>query len=283
MAESYADGEIEVEGCTVHYITWGSAGRPGVVFVHGGGAHAHWWAHIAPHFVGDYRVAAIDLSGHGDSGHRPDGYDMGVWAQEIMAVAEAAGIEGSPVLVGHSMGGRVVLATAAKFSHRLAGVMILDSPVRRPDEEMTPRGQDQFSRAKVHPDWETAIRRFRTVPEQTHYEPYLMEYIARMSLKEVEGGVTWKFDLNRHIGGGGPHAAELLSQITCRVALLRSEFGLVTADIGDYMYNQLGRVAPVIEVPLAGHHMMLDQPLLLVTALRTLLADWEHSVPYVRR
>jgi pimeloyl-ACP methyl ester carboxylesterase len=48
------------------------------------------------------------------------------------------------------------------------------------------------------------------------------------------------------------------------------------------MYEQLGRVAPVVEIPLAGHHVMLDQPLLLVTALRTMLADWEHSVPFIR-
>jgi hypothetical protein len=44
------------------------------------------------------------------------------------------------------------------------------------------------------------------------------------------------------------------------------------------MYDQLGRNAPVIEIPEAYHHMMLDQPLLLVMGLRTLLADWEHSV-----
>jgi hypothetical protein len=65
------------------------------------------------------------------------------------------------------------------------------------------------------------------------------------------------------------------------VSLFRSQFGLATADIGAYMYEQLGRVAPVIEVPLAHHHVMLDQPL-LVTGLRTLLADWNHSVPQRR-
>ena len=32
--------------------------------------------------------------------------------------------------------------------------------------------------------------------------------------------------------------------------------------------------------PLAGHHPMLDQPLVLLTALRTLLADWDHSEPH---
>ena len=49
--------------------------------------------------------------------------------------------------------------------------------------------------------------------------------------------------------------------VTCRLALLRSEYGLVTDDIGASMYERLGRVTPVIEIPEAGHHAMLDQPL----------------------
>jgi hypothetical protein len=48
------------------------------------------------------------------------------------------------------------------------------------------------------------------------------------------------------------------------------------------MYDELGRVTPVIELPEAGHHAMLDQPLILLTALRTLLADWDHSEPRPR-
>ena len=76
--------------------------------------------------------------------------------------------------------------------------------------------------------------------------------------------------------------ASCCAQVRCRVALFRSEHGLVTPDIGAYMYEQLGRLAPVVEVPLAHHHVMLDQPIPLVTGLRTLLADWEHSVPQRR-
>lgn len=53
--------------------------------------------------------------------------------------------------------------------------------------------------------------------------------------------------------------------MTCRVALFRAEDGLVTPDIGAYMYERLGRRAPVVEIPEAGHHMMLDQPLSLLT------------------
>jgi pimeloyl-ACP methyl ester carboxylesterase len=96
-------------------------------------------------------------------------------------------------------------------------------------------------------------------------------------VRQIEGGWTWKFDpriFDRPVPTG-----ELLRRVRCRVALFRSEHGLVTPDIGAYMYEQLGRVAPVVEVPLAHHHVMLDQPLPLVTGLRALLADWEHSHP----
>jgi pimeloyl-ACP methyl ester carboxylesterase len=63
-----------VAGCRIHYLHWpGAPERPdrrGLLFVHGGGAHSHWWSYIAPYFTRDFRVAAIDLSGMGDSGWR---------------------------------------------------------------------------------------------------------------------------------------------------------------------------------------------------------------------
>ncbi len=78
-------------------------------------------------------------------------------------------------------------------------------------------------------------------------------------------------------------AVPYLDQVNCRLALLRSEYGLVTPEIGAFMFEKLGRVTPVIEIPEAGHHAMLDQPLILLTALRSLLADWDHSEPHHRR
>jgi pimeloyl-ACP methyl ester carboxylesterase len=45
------------------------------------------------------------------------------------------------------------------------------------------------------------------------------------------------------------------------------------------MYELLGRNAPVIEIPDAYHHVMLDQPLAMIAGLRAVLAEWEHSIP----
>ena len=280
----YEDRNVIVNDANVHYLLWGEVGAPGLVFVHGGGAHAHWWTHVVAQFADRYRVAAVDLTGHGDSDHR-ERYSMAGWAEELMAVAGDIGCEGAPVVVGHSMGGFVTIVTAAMHGHRLAGVIVCDSPVNRPDPEVdAARAGKAFGRPRVYPDVNTALERFRTVPEQRQYEPFVMDHVARHSLRPVAGGFTWKFD--RNVFGAGEHprtaARPHLSAVRTRLALLASEYGLVTPEVGRYMYDQLGRVAPVIELPQAGHHPMLDVPLVLLMAIRTLLADWEHSVPFSR-
>ncbi len=113
----------------------------------------------------------------------------------------------------------------------------------------------------------------------------MIDFVARHSLKPVDGGWQWKFDrriFEQFSVGMRGFAAPYLGEVDCRLALLRSEYGLVTPEIGAFMYEKLGRVAPVIELAEAGHHAMLDQPLILLTALRTLLADWDHSEPHRR-
>ena len=65
---------VTVEDCPIHYLLWGpeTSEKPGLLFVHGGAAHAQWWSFIAPFFAEDRPVAAIDLSGMGESGRRDD-------------------------------------------------------------------------------------------------------------------------------------------------------------------------------------------------------------------
>jgi pimeloyl-ACP methyl ester carboxylesterase len=285
VAEPYADLTVEVDGCAVHSLAWGERGRRGLVFVHGGGAHAHWWTPLAATFAAEFRVVAIDLSGHGDSGHR-ERYVPEQWADEIVAAAEHAGIGGLPVVVGHSMGGFVTIVTAARHGDAVSGVIICDSPVSELDPEISAfHLREAFGRPRTYATPDDAIARFRTVPSQEHYLDYVIDFVARHSLKAVEGGWQWKFDrrIFEQFGAGVRSiATPYLSEVDCRLALLRSECGLVTPDIGASMYEKLGRVTPVIEIPEAGHHAMLDQPLLLLTALRTLLADWDHSVPHRR-
>jgi pimeloyl-ACP methyl ester carboxylesterase len=279
LAQTPDEGVTEVDGCPIHYLRWGALECPGLVLVHGGAAHARWWDHVAPLLSQEeYCVVALDLSGHGESGRR-ERYDMETWAREIIAVAEHSCIPVPPIVVAHSMGGWVGITAAAEHGDELAGLILLDSGVRRPDPEVeAARVGVAFGPLRTYAAIDDALPRFRTVPDQPTSLPYVIDHVARTSLRPVDGGWTWKFDPKifeqREIPSG-----EILARVRCRIALFRAEFGIVTRDIGEYMYEQLGRIAPVVEVPLAWHHIMLDQPLPLVMGLRTLLADWEHSIP----
>jgi pimeloyl-ACP methyl ester carboxylesterase len=271
---------VEVDGCLIHFLAWGESGRPGIVLIHGGAAHAHWWSFLAPLLLPQHRIVALDLSGHGDSGRR-EIYPRAQWAKEVVAVAAAAAFGGPPVLVGHSMGGLVAIAAASQFGDRFAGAIIVDSPVRRPDPESTEgqRGRS-FKNPKTYPTLEEALSHFRLVPEQPCDNPYILDYIARHSLRQVEAGWTWKFDPMIFRNASPEPMSDLLRSVRLRVALLRGQYSrVVNPETGEYMVELLDRSAPLVEIPEAHHHLLLDQPLAFIAALRALLADWEHSVP----
>jgi pimeloyl-ACP methyl ester carboxylesterase len=246
------------------------------VLVHGGAAHSRWWDHIGPLLANGWRVVALDLSGHGDSGRR-DSYTLDTWAREVLAVAADAGITTAPTVIGHSMGGLVTLRLASLAGSRIAGAVAIDSPVRDlTPEDRAARQRRAFGPLLVYRTRQAAMARFHPVPDQPVLA-YIADHVAATSIRPVEGGWTWKFDPG--IFAREQFTPELLTRLDCRVALFRAEHGIVTQQLSEVMYDRLGRAAPVVEIPVAGHHIMLDQPIALVAALRTLLSDWDHSRP----
>ena len=96
-------GFVEVDDCEINYLSWSESGNPGLLFVHGHNAHAHWWDFIAPAYKDDYQTVALDLSGMGDSDHREE-YCADTYAKEIIAVADKAGMPENTIVVAHSFG-----------------------------------------------------------------------------------------------------------------------------------------------------------------------------------
>jgi pimeloyl-ACP methyl ester carboxylesterase len=271
---------VAVAGCPIHYLFWpaepdGAIGR-GLLFVHGGGAHAQWWSFIAPYFMRQFNVAAIDLSGMGDSGRR-EHYSSELRAAEMRAVIADAGLGERPFVVGHSFGGFMTMKFASQFGQELGGAVIVDSPIRSPEEEVhRPLSPPNWRNQKIYPTFEAALARFRLMPPQTCDNDFIVEYIGRHSLRPVEGGWTWKFD-----GAGlgarrfGEPFREYLQAVRSRAALIFGEkSALVSRGTASYMSRLMGPAAPIVEVPEAQHHVMLDQPLAFVAALRMLLENW---------
>lgn len=262
-----------VSGSRISFWRWGPAGRPGVVLVHGGGAHARWWDHVAPWLVTDQRsVVAVDLSGHGDSDHRSE-YRLTRWAEEILAAGEHAGLVGPPVLVGHSLGGWSTTVAAADHQLQVRGLILVDARVIDGADAVA-RGVPNLEprRHRTYPTLEAAAARYRPEPTQHGNLEFVVDYLARQSAREVGDGWVWKFDpavfAQRRPG------AEALQRLRCPVCLIRGEHGLVSPDVVAAMQEAVGAF-PVVTVPDAGHHLMLDHPLSLTSSLATVLALWE--------
>ncbi|HXZ00509.1 MAG TPA: alpha/beta hydrolase [Stellaceae bacterium] len=277
--------KIAVAGCPIHYLLWPAkeerAGPRGLLFVHGGGAHAHWWSFIAPYFTRGFRVAAIDLSGMGDSGWR-ENYTAERRAQEMRAVIADAGLGPRPFVIGHSFGGFMTAKVASAFGDALGGAVIVDSPIRSPEEEeQQPLPPPRWANKKIYESFEAGLARFRLMPPQSCDNGFLLEHIARHSLRPVAGGWTWKFD-GAAMGARrfGEPFREYLQAVRCRAALIFGEkSALVSRATASYMSSLMGPLAPIVEVPEAQHHVMLDQPLAFVAALRMLLESWIRAEP----
>lgn len=280
LADEPRHGTVSVEGARVHWLEWGDPSKSGLVFVHGGAAHAHWWSFIAPLLTREYHVVALDLSGHGESDSR-DSYPREIWADEIAAVVEATTMQ-RPIVIGHSLGGFVSTVTAARHGGMLVGAIVIDAPVGRPDPEHEEqrRGRAFRPEKKTYDDREVALSRFRLVPPDPLAQPYLVDHVARHSLQEADGAWQWSFDPLIFTTSALRSIRDVLPQIACRFALVRGDRSfLVDEHAREMAYDLLNRNVPIVDIPEAGHHVMLDQPLALVSALRALLADWEHSLP----
>ena len=113
-------------GLPIHVLEWSRAGVP-FVMLHGFGNEAHIWDDFVPVVAPYYRTVALDLRGHGDSGHDPEQrYDYEFHVRDLEAVTAELGIERF-VLMGHSLGGRVATLFAGAHPERIAGLVLVDS------------------------------------------------------------------------------------------------------------------------------------------------------------
>ena len=124
---------IEVDECDVVYRLYRSEGKPGMLLIHGMNAHSRWWDFIAPQLLDEYEVAAMDLTGMGDSDYRYK-YDSETYAQEIVGVLDDAGFGNDAIVVAHSFGGYMSVKAANLYPDRFAALILIDSGIRHPDD-----------------------------------------------------------------------------------------------------------------------------------------------------
>jgi pimeloyl-ACP methyl ester carboxylesterase len=135
------------------------AGDPPMIFVHGWCCDRSYFDPQVTRFSARHAVVTVDLRGHGESSAPdpgPGAYDIAVLADDVLAVAAAAGLR-QPALVGHSLGALIGLACAARPGAIRALVMVDPAPITNEPAKAFFRESVDVVRGDEDRSWRTAF------------------------------------------------------------------------------------------------------------------------------
>ncbi len=162
------------DGIRIAYESRGEA-TPALVFVHGWSCDRSYWKDQLQSFSRQFKVVAIDLVGHGESGLGREAWTIRSFGADVAAVAKELGLE-RIILVGHSMGGDVILEAARQLKGQVAGLVWVDTYTQL----STPRDSEQLqaSMAPFRADFVETTRAFVRNMFPARAERSLVERVA---------------------------------------------------------------------------------------------------------
>jgi pimeloyl-ACP methyl ester carboxylesterase len=269
--EAARSTRVDVGGLELHSLEWGFPADSGVLLLHGGAAHAHWFDALAIPLAEGRHVVALDQRGHGESEWaRPPAYATEDFARDIVAVLDRLRWT-SAVLVGHSMGGHNAIACAAWNPGRIRGLVIVDTRPAIPAERLAQMKERGERPPRRHPTVEAAVARFRLLPPETTADPALLAHLARAGVAWRDGTVSTRFDPACYAARVPVDGWPLLARIAAPTLVVRGERSpILPRPMAERLVAELA-TARLIEIPDAYHHLVLDRPEAFVAELRRFL------------
>ena len=251
----------------LHALHRGDPAHPPLVLLHGGAANVHWWDPLAEALASRFHVVALDFRGHGDSDF-PDALRVGAFSDDLEALLADLGAP-APVLVGHSLGGRVALEHAARRGGVRALVLLdVARGAAKPVREATRRA---LGIRRTYRTAEEAVARFRFLPPAPGVSEERRREIARRSVCALPGGrFAFKFDPRWF--GVASRPLPPLARVSCPTLVVRGSESTLLSDAGA---QELASQIPGAELRVvegAGHHVHLDSPEPVRSAVEAFLA-----------
>ncbi|UFH51503.1 alpha/beta fold hydrolase [Pseudomonas sp. KNUC1026] len=235
------------------------------IALHGWLDNAGSFARLTPRLA-SLRLLALDMAGHGLSGHRAAGADYPLWAyaEDVLHVAAALGWQRFS-LIGHSLGAIVSVQLAAACPERIERLALIDGllpPTEAASEGPARLGQALAERlalgSKRKPVYAEAERAL--LARQRGRLPLSEEgarLLAERGLMAVPGGFTWRTDPRLMLASAQrlqpEQALAYARAVSCPALLILAEGGLLEAQrplIAELPFEQA--ILP------GGHHLHLD-------------------------
>jgi pimeloyl-ACP methyl ester carboxylesterase len=235
------------DGVPISYEVHGQ-GTPALVFVHGWACDRSYWRGQVDAFVARHRVVTVDLAGHGASGAGRPVWTMPAFGEDVVAVVAELGL-GDLVLIGHSMGGDVIVETALRLPGQVLGLVWVDTYATL--EEPEPREAIQAFIAPFRENFPAATRAFVRRLFGPDGDPGLLEWVAAdMAAAAPEVAL----DAMEHAIGNDARIRPLLERLTVPVVAINPASRSTDAE-------GLGRYGvKVVAMGGVGHFLMLEDP-----------------------
>jgi pimeloyl-ACP methyl ester carboxylesterase len=163
------------DGVAIAYEVHGTAAPP-LVLIHGWSCDRGYWKEQIAELSPQFQLVLIDLAGHGESGMGRKNYSIDAFGEDVAAVVEKLDLEGV-VLVGHSMGGDVIVAAAKRLRGRVAGLVWVDD--YKSLESPSTDEQVQAFAAKFRKDFRRTTESFVRGMFGANADPKLVDRIAK--------------------------------------------------------------------------------------------------------
>jgi pimeloyl-ACP methyl ester carboxylesterase len=278
----------------LQFWDYGQEGKPAIVLVHGGLDHARNWDWVARALRERYRVYALDLRGHGNSAWAPGAmYSIAEHVLDLAALLDI--IDDFPIrLIGHSLGGIVVMHYAGIYPERVKKVVSIEgigfprtNRVHGPASARTRYWIEAVRKSegrepRSYPSLEAAVARMKEA------NPHLRDDVARHLTMHgtnwnADGSITWKFDnYARAIAPYGHHVddvAEIYSQIACPALLFWGLESWSPVPYDDPRVKVI-REYRIVPVEKAGHWVHHDQLDFFLQEAEAFLADTSSAQVY---
>lgn len=235
------------DGIPVSYEVHGS-GEPALVFVHGWSCDRSYWKRQLDHFTSRYRVVSIDLAGHGESGAGRTEWTVRSFGDDVAAVVEKLALA-DVVLIGHSMGGDVIVAAALQLAERVRGLVWVDAYTSL-EEPRTKEEVEEFV-APFREDYVTATGSLVRQMFVAGSDPALVDWVvADMSAASPKIAVA---ALEESVGNGHAVLAGL-PRLAAPIVAINPDYRLTDLDS-----LQRHGVRTTL-MPGVGHFLMLEDP-----------------------
>ena len=267
---------VVLRGMRFHYLDWGTAGLPPIVFLHGGGLTAHTWDLVCLGLRSNYRCLALDQRGHGDSEWSPVlEYSISAQAGDVQAFVDHLALERF-VLVGMSMGGINSIRYAAENTERLSALVLVDVG---PDVKLA--GARRIQEFTVESAELDSVDEFveRAIKFNPRRDPQLLRRSLLHNLRQMPNGKwTWKYDRRHRLTIDVSRMTENFQnlwtevpRITCPTLVVRGgESDVFGADDAARLVGALPDARSVC-VDGASHSVQGDQPKEFTRQLRAFL------------